>query len=115
MVFLFVFLAVMYLYSPWPTLRCRPDEREILGDVSFQIPGEIVGASGPGKNTVAKLQQRLHVAELGRVPIDGVDLVMIDPRTLRRQIGVVLQENIVFRRTVRENLALADRRCRRSA
>lgn len=94
------------------TFRYRPGEREILSDVSFEVPpGEIVGIVGPsgsGKSTVAKLLQRLHVPERGRVMIDGVDLALIDPRSLRRQIGVVLQENILFRRTVRENIALAD-------
>lgn len=92
--------------------RYRPGEREILSDVSFKVTaGEIVGIVGPsgsGKSTVAKLLQRLHVPERGRVMIDGVDLALIDPRSLRRQIGVVLQENILFRRTVRENIALAD-------
>lgn len=94
------------------TFRYRPGEREILSDVSFKTePGEIVGIVGPsgsGKSTVAKLLQRLHVPERGRVLVDGVDLALIDPRSLRRQIGVVLQENILFRRTVRENIALAD-------
>lgn len=94
------------------TFRYRPGEREILSDVSFQVePGEIIGIVGPsgsGKSTVAKLLQRLHVPERGRVMVDGVDLALIDPRSLRRQIGVVLQENVLFRRTVRENIALAD-------
>ncbi|ECI7685698.1 type I secretion system permease/ATPase [Salmonella enterica subsp. enterica] len=94
------------------TFRYRPGEREILSDVSFQIPaGEIVGIVGPsgsGKSTVAKLLQRLHVPERGRVVIDGVDIALIDPRSLRRQIGVVLQENILFNRSVRDNIALSD-------
>lgn len=94
------------------TFRYRPGDREILSDVSFQTQaGEIVGIVGPsgsGKSTVAKLLQRLHVPERGRVLVDGVDLALIDPRSLRRQIGVVLQENVLFRRTVRENIALAD-------
>jgi len=94
------------------TFRYRPGEREILTDISFEVPpGEIVGIVGPsgsGKSTVAKLLQRLHVPERGRVLVDGVDLALIDPRSLRRQIGIVLQENILFRRTVRENIALAD-------
>ena len=40
--------------------------------------------------------------------VDGVDLAMVDPAWLRRQIGVVLQENVLFNRTIRENIALAD-------
>jgi ATP-binding cassette, subfamily B, bacterial HlyB/CyaB len=52
--------------------------------------------------------QRLYVPESGRVLVDGVDLAMVDPAWLRRQIGVVLQENVLFNCTVRENIALAD-------
>jgi subfamily B ATP-binding cassette protein HlyB/CyaB len=52
--------------------------------------------------------QRLYVPEGGRVLIDGVDLGQIDPVWLRRQIGVVLQENLLFNRSVRENIALVD-------
>ena len=52
--------------------------------------------------------QRLYVPEGGRVRIDGVDIAMVDPSWLRRQIGVVLQENVLFNRSVRENIALAD-------
>jgi subfamily B ATP-binding cassette protein HlyB/CyaB len=68
----------------------------------------IVGPSGSGKSTFAKLVQRLYVPERGRVLIDGMDLAMADPAWLRRQIGVVLQENVLFNRSVRENIALAD-------
>src|SRR6185312_4178783 len=46
--------------------------------------------------------------ETGRVLMDGVDLAMVDPAWLRRQIGVVLQENVLFNRTIRDNIALAD-------
>ena len=94
------------------TFRYRSEEREILSDVSLKVsPGEIVGIVGPsgsGKSTIAKLIQRLHVPERGRVLVDGVDLAVTDPSWLRRQIGVVLQENVLFRRTVRENIALAN-------
>lgn len=94
------------------TFRYRSGGPEILKDVSFEInPGEIlgiVGPSGSGKSTLTKLIQRLHIPESGRVLVDGVDLAMIDPSWLRRQIGVVLQENILFNRSVRENIALAD-------
>jgi subfamily B ATP-binding cassette protein HlyB/CyaB len=92
--------------------RYQPGGPEILSDVSLKVePGEVVGIVGPsgsGKSTFAKLIQRLYAPERGRVLIDGVDLAMADPRWLRRQIGVVLQENVLFNRSVRENIALAD-------
>jgi subfamily B ATP-binding cassette protein HlyB/CyaB len=92
--------------------RYVPGGREILRDVSLTIePGQIVGivgSSGSGKSTLAKLVQRLYVPEAGRVLVDGVDLTMVDPAWLRRQVGVVQQENILFNRTVRDNIALAD-------
>lgn len=92
--------------------RYRPDAPEALRGVSLEVEaGEmlgIVGPSGSGKSTLTKLVQRLYVPEQGRVLVDGVDLALVDPAWLRRQIGVVLQENILFNRTVRENIALAD-------
>ena len=72
-----------------------------------QIVG-IVGPSGSGKCTFAKLIQRLYVPESGRVLVDGVDLALVDAAWLRRQIGVVLQEDFLFNRSVRDNIALAD-------
>src|SRR5581483_8455975 len=92
--------------------RYRVDGTEVLRDVSFKVPpGQVVGVVGPpgsGKSTLAKLIQRLYVPEAGRVFIDGMDLAMVDIAWLRRQIGVVLQENVLFNRSVRENIALAD-------
>jgi ATP-binding cassette, subfamily B, bacterial HlyB/CyaB len=94
------------------SFRYRLDGPEILHDVTFDVPAGqtvgIVGPSGSGKSTFAKLVQRLYVPESGRVLIDGMDLAMADPAWLRRQIGVVLQENMLFNRSVRENIALAD-------
>jgi subfamily B ATP-binding cassette protein HlyB/CyaB len=84
----------------------------VLHDVSFDVPaGQVVGIVGPsgsGKSTFAKLVQRLYVPENGRVLVDGMDLAMAEPAWLRRQIGVVLQENVLFNRSVRENIALAN-------
>ena len=92
--------------------RYRPDAAEALRGVTLDIePGEmlgIVGPSGSGKSTLTKLIQRLYVPDQGRVLVDGVDLALVDPAWLRRQIGVVLQENILFNRSVRANIALAD-------
>ena len=92
--------------------RYRPDGQVVLKKVSFDVPAGktvgIVGRSGSGKSTIAKLIQRLYVPESGRILIDGVDLSQMDPAWLRRQIGVVLQENFLFNRSVRDNIALAD-------
>ncbi|WP_300337522.1 type I secretion system permease/ATPase [Accumulibacter sp.] len=92
--------------------RYRPDSPEILRGIQLTIAaGEViglVGRSGSGKSTLAKLVQRLYVPERGRVLIDGVDLALADSSSLRRQIGVVLQENMLFNRTIRDNIALAD-------
>ncbi|WP_342250908.1 type I secretion system permease/ATPase [Sphingomonas sp. OTU376] len=92
--------------------RYRPDAPEALRGVALEIAAGqtlgIVGPSGSGKSTLTKLVQRLYVPEQGRVLVDGVDLALVDPAWLRRQIGVVLQENILFNRSVRENIALTD-------
>jgi subfamily B ATP-binding cassette protein HlyB/CyaB len=94
------------------SFRYRLDASAILSDVSIEIAaGEvigIVGASGSGKSTLVKLVQRLFVPERGRVLVDGTDLALADPAWLRRQLGVVLQENVLFNRSVRENIAIAD-------
>jgi subfamily B ATP-binding cassette protein HlyB/CyaB len=92
--------------------RYRADGPLILNDVSLSIrPGEVIGVvgrSGSGKSTLAKLVQRLYVAESGRIRIDGVDLSLTDPAALRRQIGLVLQDNVLFNGTVYDNIALSD-------
>jgi len=92
--------------------RYRLDGPEVLQDVSLLIPAGqvvgIVGSSGSGKSTLAKLVQRLYIPEGGRVLVDGIDLAAVDPSWLRRQVGVVLQENVLFNRSVRDNIALAD-------
>ncbi|GAA5786266.1 type I secretion system permease/ATPase [Chitiniphilus shinanonensis] len=92
--------------------RYRPDGPEVLRGISLEIKrGEvigIVGRSGSGKSTLTKLLQRLYVPERGRVLVDGIDLGLADPAWLRRQIGVVLQENLLFNRSIRDNIALAD-------
>ena len=94
------------------TFRYRPDSSEVLRKVSFSVaPGTvigIVGRSGSGKSTIAKLIQRLYVPERGRILVDNVDLAQVDPGWLRQQVGVVLQENFLFNSSVRDNIALAD-------
>lgn len=94
------------------TFRYRPEAAPALNGVSFQVnPGEvigIVGRSGSGKSTLTKLVQRLYSPEQGRLLVDGIDISLIDAAQLRRQVGVVLQENLLFNRSVRENIAIAD-------
>ncbi|RMM84580.1 Type I secretion system ATPase, HlyB [Pseudomonas coronafaciens pv. striafaciens] len=92
--------------------RYRPDGSEILRGISLTIEaGEVIGVvgrSGSGKSTLTRLLQRLYVPERGRVLVDGMDLALADVSSLRRQIGVVLQDNMLFNRSIRENIALTD-------
>jgi subfamily B ATP-binding cassette protein HlyB/CyaB len=94
------------------TFRYRPEAPPVLNQVSLDIaPGEvigIVGRSGSGKSTLTKLVQRLYSPEGGRLLVDGIDISLIDAAQLRRQVGVVLQENLLFNRSIRENIAIAD-------
>ena len=90
--------------------RYRTEGSEVLRGISVHVAaGEVIGVvgrSGSGKSTLARLLQRLYVPERGRVLVDGMDLALADVSSLRRQIGVVLQDNMLFNRTVRENIAL---------
>jgi subfamily B ATP-binding cassette protein HlyB/CyaB len=92
--------------------RYRPDGPVVLDNVNLEVnPGEvigIVGRSGSGKSTLTKLIQRFYLPEGGRVLVDNVDLGVVDTAWLRRNIGVVLQENFLFNRSVRENIALTN-------
>lgn len=93
------------------TFRYRPDTSEVLHQISLAVKAGsrvgIVGRSGSGKSTLTKLIQRLYVPESGRVLIDGVDLAQVEPAWLRRQIGVVLQENYLFNGSITSNIAIA--------
>lgn len=92
--------------------KYKADGPEVLKGVALHIgAGEVIGVvgrSGSGKSTLTKLLQRLYVPDSGRIRIDGIDLALTDPAWLRRQVGVVLQENLLFNRTIRENIALTD-------
>ena len=92
--------------------RYKPDTPEVIKNLHLEIaPGEvvgIVGRSGSGKSTLTKLLQRLYLPEQGQVRIDGIDLALVDPAWLRRQVGVVLQENLLFNRSIRDNIALTN-------
>ena len=94
------------------TFRYVPNGPEILKKMSFKVKAGqkigFVGPSGSGKSTVTKLIQRLYIPESGKVLIDGIDISTVDTAWLRRQIGVVLQENYLFNKSVRENIALTN-------
>jgi subfamily B ATP-binding cassette protein HlyB/CyaB len=94
------------------SFRYRIDGPEVLHDINLGAPAGqlvgIVGPSGSGKSTLTKLLQRLYTPESGRVLVDDTDIAMVDPSWLRRQMGVVLQENVLFNGSVRDNIALAD-------
>jgi ABC-type multidrug transport system fused ATPase/permease subunit len=81
----------------------------VLRDVSFVIePGQVIGLVGPtgsGKSTVLSLLPRFYDPSSGRVLIDGIDVSAFKIAALRAQVGFVLQETILFRGTIRENIA----------
>lgn len=92
--------------------RYAPEMPEALREVSFDVEaGEvvgIVGASGAGKTSLLRLLQRLYVPQSGRVLVDGVNIAEVDPTWLRRQIGAVTQDSVLFNATVRENISAAN-------
>ena len=94
------------------SFRYRPDTPDVIRSVSaFIAPGEvigIVGRSGSGKSTLTKLVQRLYVPDRGRVLVDGHDIGIMDTTSLRHQVGMVLQENMLFNRSIRDNIAVAN-------
>ncbi|HHG3169076.1 TPA: type I secretion system permease/ATPase, partial [Vibrio parahaemolyticus] len=92
--------------------RYTPDSPVILSDINLNIKkGEvigIVGRSGSGKSTLTKLVQRFYIPENGQVLIDGHDLALADPNWLRRQVGVVLQDNVLLNRSIFDNITLSN-------
>jgi ATP-binding cassette, subfamily B, bacterial HlyB/CyaB len=93
------------------SFRYQPTGYAVLDRISFGVEaGEvvgIVGRSGSGKTTVTRLVQGIHMAQEGVIRLDGIDVRHIDLAHLRRNTGVVLQENFIFRGTVRDNVAAA--------
>ena len=83
--------------------------RKVLDDVSFSIaPGQrvaLVGPSGSGKSTIASLLLRFYDARSGEIRVDGVDIRRYSRESLRREIGIVLQDSILFGAPIRENIA----------
>lgn len=95
------------------SFRYSPDAPLALDDVSFSIePGKvfgIVGRSGSGKTTITRMIAGLHPVQDGLVRIDGYDARELDLAHLRRDLGLVLQDNFLFRGTVRDNIASVKR------
>ena len=97
------FEDVSFSYSPTST--------PALDGVSLEIPsGKIVGLvgrSGCGKTTITRLVQGMYAIQSGLIRVDGLDMRELDISHMRQNIGVVLQENFLFRGTVRENIGMA--------
>jgi subfamily B ATP-binding cassette protein HlyB/CyaB len=89
----------------------KPGGQMVLKDLSFSIQAGmsvgIIGRSGSGKSTVTKMIQRLYIPLDGQVMVDGVDISHFNPKWFRTMIGVVLQENYLFRGTIKDNIAMA--------
>lgn len=85
-----------------------PAETKVLEDVSFQVkPGEtiaLVGPTGAGKTTIVNLISRFYDIEDGTILVDGYDLTKVSIESLRRQMGVMTQDNFIFHGTVRDNI-----------
>lgn len=86
-----------------------PGETKVLSHVSFTVaPGEtiaLVGPTGAGKTTIVNLISRFYDIQKGRILIDGYDIKKVSMDSLRRQMGVMTQDNFIFQGTVRENIA----------
>ena len=96
------FVDVVFSYSE--------DQEPILNGVNLEVPTGsfvgLVGGSGSGKSTLLKLLPRFYRANAGRVLVDGLDINKVELYSLRRQIGVVPQDTVLFDGTIRDNLLL---------
>lgn len=94
------------------SFRFNPNGPLQLVNVSLEFPQGtfvgIVGQSGSGKSTLMKLLQRLYEPTAGRIQVDGYDIAKVELYSLRRQIGMVLQDTLLFNGTIRENICLTN-------
>ncbi|MGB7444132.1 MAG: peptidase domain-containing ABC transporter [Coleofasciculaceae cyanobacterium] len=94
------------------SFRFAPSGPLNLNNVNLEIPAGsfvgIVGQSGSGKSTLTKLLARLYEANSGRIIIDGYDISKVELYSLRRQVGIVPQDSLLFEGTVQENIALTN-------
>lgn len=90
--------------------KYSPNGPMVINNLNFNVqPGQsvgIVGRSGSGKSTIAKLVQRLYIPSEGTIYVDDIDVRQMNPIWLRNNIGIVLQENYLFSGTIRENIAM---------
>lgn len=90
--------------------RYHQDTPEVLTNLSLTIqPRQFIGITGPsgsGKSTLTRLLQRLYIPQHGHVLIDGMDLAIADPVTLRQNMSVVLQESVLFSGSIGDNIRL---------
>ena len=88
-----------------------PDMPNVLNGISAEFTAGqsvgLVGRSGSGKSTITKLIQRLYIPNSGTIYIDSVDIRHMNPKWLRNNIGVVLQENFLFSGTIKDNISLS--------
>ncbi|MBR5578193.1 MAG: ATP-binding cassette domain-containing protein, partial [Lachnospiraceae bacterium] len=97
------FSGVSFTYD-----KGTPAETKVLSDVSFQVkPGEtiaLVGPTGAGKTTIVNLISRFYDIEEGKIEIDGHDITKITLESLRKQMGVMTQDNFIFHGTIKDNI-----------
>lgn len=100
--------AVEFSHVSFTYDRGTPAETKVLEDVSFSVkPGEtiaLVGPTGAGKTTIVNLISRFYDIEEGTISVDGYDLTKISIESLRKQMGVMTQDNFIFHGTVRDNI-----------
>ena len=94
------------------SFRFNPSQPDVLSHVSLDVPAGtfvgVVGQSGSGKSTLMKLLPRLYNPQSGTIKIDQYDIAKVELYSLRRQIGIVPQDPLLFAGTVSENIALTD-------
>ena len=100
--------AVEFSHVSFTYDRGTPAETKVLEDVSFSVkPGEtiaLVGPTGAGKTTIVNLISRFYDIEEGTISVDGYDLTKVSIQSLRKQMGVMTQDNFIFHGTIRENI-----------
>lgn len=100
--------AVTFDHVSFTYDKGTPAETKVLNDVNFQVkPGEtiaLVGPTGAGKTTIVNLISRFYDIEEGRILIDGYDLTKVSIESLRKQMGVMTQDNFIFHGTVKDNI-----------